>query len=37
MQIYRGVAPFVVLQLVALGILAAFPILTTWLPHVIYG
>ena len=37
MQIYRGVAPFVVLQLVALAILAMFPILTTWLPHVIYG
>jgi TRAP-type mannitol/chloroaromatic compound transport system permease large subunit len=37
MQIYRGVVPFVVLQLVALGILAMFPILSTWLPKLIYG
>ena len=36
MQIYRGVVPFVVLQLVALGILAMFPALTTWLPSIIY-
>jgi tripartite ATP-independent transporter DctM subunit len=36
-DIYRGVIPFVVLQLVALGILAAVPELATWLPGVIFG
>ncbi len=36
-QIYRGIIPFVVIQLIALGLLAAFPELTTWLPKVIYG
>jgi TRAP-type mannitol/chloroaromatic compound transport system permease large subunit len=37
MQIYRGVVPFVVLQLVALGIVALFPALATWLPKLLYG
>jgi TRAP-type mannitol/chloroaromatic compound transport system permease large subunit len=36
-EIYRGVAPFVVIQLAALGILALFPQLATWLPTVIFG
>jgi tripartite ATP-independent transporter DctM subunit len=36
-DIYRGVIPFVILQLIALAILAAFPELATWLPHVIFG
>ncbi|MCS6878870.1 MAG: TRAP transporter large permease subunit [Geminicoccaceae bacterium] len=31
-DIYRGIAPFVALQLVALGIVVAFPGLATWLP-----
>ncbi len=35
--IYRGVVPFVVLQLVALGLLALWPGLATWLPGVVYG
>ena len=35
--IYRGVAPFVVLQLVALAALIAFPRLATWLPERLYG
>ncbi len=35
--IYRGVAPFVFLQLLALGLLAAFPALATWLPTFISG
>ena len=34
---YRGVAPFIVIQLVVLGILAAFPALVTWLPGLVYG
>jgi tripartite ATP-independent transporter DctM subunit len=35
--IYRGVMPWVALQLLALVILAAWPELATWLPSVIYG
>lgn len=35
-DIYRGVVPFVALQLVGLGILAWFPALATWLPSVIF-
>ncbi|MGC2854256.1 TRAP transporter large permease [Novispirillum sp. DQ9] len=37
LHIYRGVAPFVLIQLAALGILAAWPELATWLPKVIFG
>jgi TRAP-type mannitol/chloroaromatic compound transport system permease large subunit len=37
MHIYRGVAPFVVIQLIGLGLLAAFPDVATWLPNVIFG
>ncbi|PZX12375.1 tripartite ATP-independent transporter DctM subunit [Palleronia aestuarii] len=36
-QIYRGVIPYVILQLLALGILFAIPGLATWLPQVIFG
>ena len=36
-QIYRGIIPFVIIQLVALVVLASFPQLTTWLPKVIFG
>ena len=36
-DIYRGVAPFVAMQLVMLGILATFPAMATWLPKVLYG
>ena len=36
-QIYRGVIPFVAIQLIALLLLAAFPALVTWLPAQIYG
>ena len=35
-QIYRGVIPFVGIQIVALLILAAFPDLVTWLPDRLY-
>ena len=34
---YRGIVPFVGLQIAALGILWTFPQLATWLPGVIYG
>mgnify|MGYP000660262973 FL=1 len=37
MDIYKGVIPFVGIQLLGLGILAAFPQFATWLPKVIFG
>ena len=37
MQIYRGVVPFIVIQLLALGAVALWPELATWLPDVVYG
>lgn len=36
-QIYRGVVPFVIIQLFALGVLAAFPSIATHLPETLYG
>ena len=36
-QIYRGVIPFVGIQILALILLAIFPDLATWLPDQIYG
>jgi tripartite ATP-independent transporter DctM subunit len=36
-QIYRGAIPFVLIQLFALGIIATFPKIATWLPEVIFG
>ncbi|MEO1229613.1 MAG: TRAP transporter large permease subunit [Myxococcota bacterium] len=36
-DIYRGVAPFVVLQLIMLTVLWFWPQLATWLPHRLYG
>ncbi|MEJ2508242.1 MAG: TRAP transporter large permease subunit, partial [Gammaproteobacteria bacterium] len=35
-QIYRGVVPFIVIQVIALGLLALWPQLATWLPEHIY-
>lgn len=37
MDIYRGIIPFVIIQLIALGIVAAFPQLATWLPAALFG
>ncbi|MGB1548213.1 MAG: TRAP transporter large permease subunit, partial [Alphaproteobacteria bacterium] len=37
LDIYRGVVPFILIQLLALGILTIFPELATWLPELIYG
>ena len=37
MQIYKGVVPFVGIQVFALGVVAAFPALTTWLPSIVFG
>ena len=36
-QIYRGVIPFVAIQIFAMLLLAVFPELITWLPQKIYG
>ena len=36
LTIYRAIVPFVVIQVIALGLLAAFPGLATWLPDVIF-
>jgi tripartite ATP-independent transporter DctM subunit len=36
-QIYRGVMPFIAIQLIALLLIAFFPALATWLPERIYG
>ncbi len=35
-DIYRGVVPFVALQLLLLGVILAWPGLATWLPEVLY-
>jgi tripartite ATP-independent transporter DctM subunit len=35
--IYRGVMPFIAIQLLTLGLLAAFPQIVTWLPGVVYS
>ncbi len=37
MRIYRGAVPFVGLQLVALGVIALFPALATWLPRLLFS
>ena len=34
--IYRGVVPFIAIQLAVLGLLAVWPALVTWLPGIIY-
>ena len=36
LQIYRGVMPFIVIQLLMLGLLAWRPELATWLPDLVY-
>jgi TRAP-type mannitol/chloroaromatic compound transport system permease large subunit len=37
MHIYKGIMPFVILQLIGLAILVLFPGLTTWLPGIFFG
>jgi len=37
LDIYRGVVPFVILQLLLMGMLVIWPGLVTWLPQLIYG
>jgi tripartite ATP-independent transporter DctM subunit len=37
LSIYRGVIPFIAIQLMVLGLLAFWPQLVTWLPGVVYA
>ena len=36
-DIYKGVMPFIMLQLVGLALIIAFPALVTWFPAAVYG
>jgi len=36
-EMYRGVLPFIAIQLVMLAVLAAWPSIATWLPAKVYG
>jgi tripartite ATP-independent transporter DctM subunit len=36
-HIYRGIIPFVLFQLIGLGIVVFFPKLATWLPKLVFG
>jgi TRAP-type mannitol/chloroaromatic compound transport system permease large subunit len=36
-QIYKGIIPFVLLQLLGMGLVIAIPELATWLPTVVFG
>jgi TRAP-type mannitol/chloroaromatic compound transport system permease large subunit len=37
LQIYKGVVPFVAIQLLMLVLLALLPSMATWLPRVVFG
>ena len=37
MNIYRGIIPFVLLQLTGLGLVLAFPTIALWLPRLVFG
>jgi tripartite ATP-independent transporter DctM subunit len=37
LAIYRGVMPYILIQLAVLGLLGLWPQLATWLPHLVYG
>jgi TRAP-type mannitol/chloroaromatic compound transport system permease large subunit len=36
-DMYKGVAPFVVAQLLTLGLVACYPTMATWLPSILFG
>ena len=36
-EVIRGILPFLILLLMVLGIITYVPILTMWLPSVVYG
>jgi TRAP-type mannitol/chloroaromatic compound transport system permease large subunit len=37
MDLYKGIIPFVILQIIGLIIIAVWPNLVTWLPGIVYG
>ena len=37
LEIYKGVVPFIILQLIGLGLVVTYPTLATWLPAVAYN
>ena len=36
-DLYKGIIPFVIIQLIGLAVIAFFPCLVTWLPRMVYG
>jgi TRAP-type mannitol/chloroaromatic compound transport system permease large subunit len=36
-HIYRGILPFVLLQIISMAILCLFPAIVTWLPNLFFG
>jgi TRAP-type mannitol/chloroaromatic compound transport system permease large subunit len=36
-DVYRGIIPFVTIQLIGLGVLMYFPEIITWLPGIFFG
>ncbi|MGD9366585.1 MAG: TRAP transporter large permease subunit [Desulfobacteraceae bacterium] len=36
-HIYRGIIPFVILQIIGMGVIVFFPKLATWLPRIVFG
>jgi TRAP-type mannitol/chloroaromatic compound transport system permease large subunit len=36
-DIYRGIIPFVVIQVIGLAVMISFPEIITWLPSVFFG
>jgi tripartite ATP-independent transporter DctM subunit len=36
-HIYRGIIPFIIIQIIGLALIILFPELSTWLPHAIIG
>lgn len=36
-HIYKGIIPFVILQIIGLGLVVLFPKMATWLPRVVFG
>ncbi len=37
MMVYKGVIPFVILQIIAVGVVFNLPAIVTWLPEIAYG
>ena len=37
LDIYRGVAPFVIINVIGIFVIYLFPIIGTWLPRALFG